>query len=239
MTVHTFTPVEVSEVLCHLAGKTNSPSSMGSQLERLQKGETKKRKKHTSRWCADCGRKSKGGTACPVCGASFWAAGTDAAEMHVHALRTMASDLEGSMLKDATAFRVVQDLSRIRNTRLDTVAALLKIVTKSGQSMGVVVVRTLRAFQEALTSPSDEDLERATKRADKTIARKGEPPDAFIARRDEVFQRAIGEYRAPRGVEAIERAFSLKESGEAAELYGDCLLVLSLYVQEFNNRKGA
>jgi hypothetical protein len=29
------THIEIAEVLCHLAGRTNAPSSMGSQLDRL------------------------------------------------------------------------------------------------------------------------------------------------------------------------------------------------------------
>ncbi len=105
--------------------------------------------------------------------------------------------------------------------------------------MGRIVVQVLRAFQEALTAPTDDEIERATKRADRTASRQSEPPEEHVARRAEVFQRAIAEYRSPRGVEAVQRLFGLKESGQAAELYGDCLLVLSMYVQTFNRRKKA
>lgn len=197
MTMHTFTPVEVSEVLCHLAGKTNSPSSMGSQLERLATQSEAKR--HGPGWIT-----------------------------HAKPTRPVPKDPEGPALRDASVYRLISDLGRIRAVDLDA-KVLVQTALERKHAIGTIVVRTLRAFQEALAAPSDEELERASKRADK----------ATPARRDEVFQRAIAEYRAPRGLDAVQRAFALAESGTAAELYADCLLVLSVYVQTFNRKKGA
>jgi hypothetical protein len=201
------THVEVAEVLCHLAGRTNAPSSMGSQLDRL--ATQSEAKNHGPGW------------------------GT-----HSKPTRPTPKDPEGPILRDGAAFRVIHGLGCIRTADLD-VPALVALSQGSSEGLGRIVIRTLRAFQEALAAPSDEDIERATKRADKTTSRKGEPPDEYVARRAEVFQRAVAEYRAPRGLDAVQRLFGLKESSQAAELYGDALLVLSMYVQSFNRRKKA
>jgi len=135
-------------------------------------------------------------------------------------------DPDGAILKDAELYRCVGDLGRMRSAEIDTAGTLVDVAVSQGHAIGNVLVRTLRAFQSALASPTDEELERATKRADK----------ATSARRAEVLQRALAEYRAPRGLEAIQRCWDLSSSGQAADLYADCLLVLSLFLQQFNRR---
>lgn len=192
------THVEVAEVLCHLAGRTNAPSSMGSQLDRLATQSEAKRN------------------------GPGW--GT-----HHKPTRPTPKDPEGPILRDGAVFRLIHGLGCIRTADLEIPTLLALSQAHQSEGLGRIVVRTLRAFQEALAAPCDEDIERATKRADK----------ATSARRDEVFQRAIAEYRAPRGLEAVQRVFALKEIAQAAELYGDCLLVLAMYVQAFNRRKKA
>ncbi len=192
------THVDVAEVLCHLAGRSNAPSSMGSQLERLATQSEAKRN------------------------GPGW--GT-----HAKITRPTPKDPDGAILRDAAVYRLIADLGRIRAVDIETASTLVDVAAEQGCSVGRVVVQTLRAFQEALAAPSDEDIERATKRAEK----------ATPARRGEVFQRAIGEYRAPRGVDAVQRTFALKTTERATELYGDCLLVLSAYVQVFNRKRKA
>lgn len=191
-------PLEVPEILCHLGGRTNAPSSMGSQLERLAMQSEAKR--HGPGW------------------------GT-----HAKPTRPAPKDPESGILRDAPVYRLISDLGRIKSVDIETASTLVDVAAEQGRSIGFVVVRTLRAFQEALAAPSDEELERASKRADR----------ATSAKRDEVFQRAIAEYRAPRGVDAVLRLFGLKTTARAAELYGDCLIVLGLYVQTFNRNKAA
>lgn len=190
--------VDVAEVLCHLAGRTNAPSSMGSQLDRL--AMQSEAKKHGPGWTT-----------------------------HAKPSRPTPKDPDGAILRDAAVYRLISDLGRIRSVDIENANTLLDIHAEQGGTVGRVIVLTLRAFQEALVAPSDEDIERAKKRAEK----------ATPARRAEVIQRAIAEYRAPRGVEAVRSLFGLKTTLEATELYGDCLLVLSTYVQTFNRRKKA
>lgn len=137
-------------------------------------------------------------------------------------------DAEATILRHAKVYRLITSLARVQAVDLE-VSALVLVALDHGQGIGRVVVRTLRAFQSALAAPSDEEIERANVRASK----------ATPERRDEVRQRAISEYRAPRGLAAVQELFGLKTPGAAAELYADCLLVLSMYVQTFNRKAAA
>jgi hypothetical protein len=137
-------------------------------------------------------------------------------------------DAEATVLRHAKVYRLVTSLARVKAVDLE-VPSLVAISLEHVDGLGRVVVRTLRAFQSALAAPSDEELERANVRAAK----------ATPERRDEVRQRAIAEYRAPRGLEAVQELYALKTSAHAAELYADCLLVLSMYVQQFNRKAAA
>ena len=140
-----------------------------------------------------------------------------------------AKDPEAGILRDSALYRCVTGLGNVKGVDIDAAGRLVDVAVDRGTWIGNVIVNTLRAFQSALASVTDEDLERAERRASKA------PP----AKQEEVRQKALGEYRAPRGLDAVMRTWSLKTSAEAAELYADCLLVLALYVQDFNRRKAA
>lgn len=145
-------------------------------------------------------------------------------------------DPEGPILRDSNVYRLEQGLAAIKGADLD-IPALVSVTSSTKDGMGRVVVRVLRAFQEALAAPTEDELGRAHQRAQKVTQRPDEPPSVFVERQLAVFQKAIGEYRAPRGIEAIERLYPGIEN--AAELYADCLLVLSMFVQSFNRKKAA
>lgn len=135
-------------------------------------------------------------------------------------------DPEGIVLRDASMHRLVAGLGNIKGVDMDTAENLVKVSYDRKQSVGRVLVRVLRSYHAALAAPTEEELARANERAAKCVAHK----------RSEVFQKAIGEYRAPRGLEAVRVEAGLKTSGEAAALYGDCLIVLAMYVQVFNRK---
>lgn len=140
-----------------------------------------------------------------------------------------AKDPEAGALRDSAMYRCVAGLGNIKGVDTDTASRLVDVAVDSGTWVGAVVVNTLRAFQSALASVTDEDLERAQRRAAKSAP----------ALQEAVLQKALGEYRAPRGIDAVMRTWSLKTTAEAAELYADCLLVLALYVQTFNRKEAA
>lgn len=189
--------VAVDEILCHLAARSSAPSSMGSQLERL--ALQSEAKKHGPGWTT-----------------------------HSKPTRPTPKDPSDDILRDAEVFRLIAELGKIRAVdNIETAPTLIDVAAEQGGGIGRTLVRTLRAFQEALRSPTDEELDRANRRAER----------AQEAHKSDVFQRAIADYRAPRGVEAVQRLFGLKTSERAAELYADSLLVLSLFVQDFNRKK--
>jgi hypothetical protein len=210
VTLATYTRVEVDVVLAHLVAQTNAPSSMGTQLEQLSTRTEARR--HGPGW------------------------GTHAR----FEVRTKDHDAEGAVLRDAAAYRVLQGFAAVKDSSLDCDA--LRAVCGASTTcepvpgctwvrtpgLGAAALKALRAFQAALAAPSDEDLERAERRAAKAPADK----------RAATLQKAIAEYRAPRGLDAVQVTFKLKSPAQAAEVYADAMLLLSMYVQEFNRLKG-
>lgn len=214
----------VSEVLCHLSATTNAPSSMGAQLEQLAAASDART--HGAGWTT----KAK-------------------------APLPKRQDPESNTLRDASMHRLVTGLGDISGG-LDpaTAETLIKVAYDRKQSVGRVIVQTLRAFHAALQALTDEEIERACLRADKSGTRRpgkigdsgnwvgmkacanGENCTCQHCQWERSYERACIEYRSPRGQEAVQELYKLKTSQEAAMLYGDCLIVLAVYVQQFNRK---
>lgn len=135
----------------------------------------------------------------------------------------LVKDLEAAVLRDAAAYRLIHELGQVSRVDADA-QTLFAVSAASGDSIGVVVVRTLRAYQEALSAPDDADIERATARASRSA------PD----RRALTYQHAIEAYQAPRALAAVMALYAPKDAPRAASLYADCYLILSLFVARHN-----
>jgi len=149
---------------------------------------------------------------------------------HSNATETKIHDAEGSALRNATAYRVLQEITRVKDTSI-SVDALRAMAETHRRGLGECTIIALRAYHAALAAPSDDDLQRAERRAARA------PED----KRDEVRQRTIAELRAPRGVAAVAVAFGLPSSDitSGAELYADARLLLGTFVDEFVKARGA
>jgi len=163
-------------------------------------------------------------------------------------------DPESNMLRDGSMHRLVAGLGNIKGVDLDTAETLIRVSYDQGQSVGRVLVQTLRAFHTALRALTDEEIDRACLRADKSGTRRpgkigengnwigmkacvsGEQCTCRHCQWERSYERACVEYRSPRGLEAVQELYKLKTSAEAAMLYGDCLIVLAVYVQAFNRK---
>ena len=220
----------VEDVLLEFSGRSNAASTLGAQLDSMMLADAgiKRNNRQDRAECSKCGSKVKrrSNKAACACGGTLRAAGAPLPEMHISGDETPDVDFESNVLRGASMARCLSDLGRIRDTTID-VPVLLHVAASQRRAIGGVVVATLGAFQAALASPSDEDLARANSRASK----------ATPARREEVRQRALAEYRAPRGLDAVQRTLDIKDSSKAAELYADCVLVVASFLRIFNARK--
>lgn len=189
--------LDVAEVLCHLAARSNTRSQLGGQLDNLA-SRASVEKVDPLHWGPKCKPESRA-----------------------------SADLEGAVLMHAGAFGVVGLLGQIRRIDLD-VPTLFGIAKATGEAIGTIVVRTLRAYQEALCAPTDAQVTRATARAAKATA----------SQRAGTYQRAVAEYQAPRGVAAVQALYTGKNAALAASLYADCYLVLAALVARHNRGPG-
>jgi hypothetical protein len=149
-----------------------------------------------------------------------------------------ANDAEGIILRHARTYKLVSDITRLKSVDLE-VPALVAVTLERKDTIGRMVIRIVREFQAALAAPSDAEIARADARASKIVRKPDETVQDVIDRQHATRQRALAEYRAPRGLEALVRRFDLASTAEAAELYADALLVLSMFVQSFNRKEAA
>lgn len=212
--------VTLEDVLAVFVAEANAPSTMGYQLEAAMAAAPADGKPLPP---AD-----PFGMTCKP------AAGPSAADR----------DFEGMTLRDVHVARVTHGISKLHKLKPDTLEVpLLEEMTKARRSMGWLVTKTLRTFHSSLGALSEEDIERACKRADLKVRVRPKTACPLVGcdlegcdscRWEAAYKRACEEYRAPRALEAVRVALKLPDTGVAAELVADCTIVASAYIDEVN-----